>query len=147
MLPYFYRWSYRRYWKVSGSRAAPLYTRFTLFYSSNTWVGAGKKYVKTSTSEDTNEPVVSGPEICHALFVLNIGPGNSPSHTAQVPSPASTLLALQSDLNWVSKYRHWVHRRSYYFFSARHPQAIDRCCFRGKLPILLVQIILFSSQP
>ena len=48
----------------------PTSTAQIKFHSSNTWVGAGKAYVKTSTSQQTSDSVVSRLEFVLTRAIL-----------------------------------------------------------------------------
>jgi hypothetical protein len=87
-----HRWSSSWHGKVSGLCAAPN-VRLKIPHSSNTWLGAGKAYVNTSTSQKTSNSVVSwvGPRaICLLSWI------NSLFYMDQVISAASFRWA-QSD--------------------------------------------------
>lgn len=72
--------------------------QFSWLHSSNTWLGATKAYVKTSTSTQTANSVVRSRHLLIHQFLLSHWT-NSRWHMAQVPSPVSTCWALRSDLN------------------------------------------------
>lgn len=61
-----------------------------IFHSANTWVGANKPYVKTSTSQQTSDSVVSGLEFVIVLyFFVESHWINSLFHMGQATSAAS----------------------------------------------------------
>ena len=69
----FHRWPYHWHGKVSESVRLSC-TAQMIFHSSNTWIGAGKPYVKTYTSHETSSSLVSGLEFVYTLlFVCWVG--------------------------------------------------------------------------
>jgi len=105
------------------------------FYSSNTWIGNIKPYVKTITSQETDNNVVSELEFVFIhVELLNqrgqfvgygLGKGNL-NGKFFLGSP------IRLKLIGCRKHRYRVHRPSYHpcgQFKPRHHQSIDRCCF------------------
>ena len=86
-----------RLWKVSGSRETPSCWAQMIFHSSNTWVGSRRAYVKTKTSQQTSNDLVSASGFSsRAIHVLSHWT-NSMLHMAQAKFLAS--------LRWSSSIR------------------------------------------
>ena len=130
------------HWKVSRSRGAPPCTAQTIFHSTVTWVGGNKAYVKTKTSYETSNKVVSGlGSVFTCYFVCwAIGPIASHIWRGQLERQVFSQFSNQIfELNHCVKHRHSVHRPSYHRSKLSHPEPTNCCCWSiGQLPSTLV---------
>lgn len=104
------------------------------FNSSVTWVGASKKhpYVKTSTSRQTNNRVVSGARVSlHALFLCWVNWTNRFLIIATATPPTASFcwaLSIRHELEVIDR---WKHRHDRGLRPTCHwllyPQSIHRC--------------------